>query len=100
MRTLAQILADEADQMIKSAEVIKKLIEVSKESGMYWPEIDEETGAMEGTEIIDGKRYRTVDATNGCVGCIFNGADGCNKPAVKCYGHQRTDRRSVIFKYL
>jgi hypothetical protein len=45
MRTLAQILADEADQMIKSAEVIKKMIAISKESGMYWPVIDEETGA-------------------------------------------------------
>lgn len=100
MRTLAQILADEADQIIKSAEVIKKLIEVSTESGMYWPELDPETGTFEGTEVIDGKRYRTADATNGCVGCIFNGADGCNKPSVKCYGHQRSDRRSVIFKYL
>ena len=100
MRTLAQILADEADQMIKSAEVIKKMIAISEESGMYWPKIDEETGAMEGTEIIDGKRYRTVDATNGCVGCIFNGADGCNKLSVKCYGHHRSDKRSVIFKYL
>jgi len=99
MRTLAQILADEADQIIKSAEVIKKMIAISKESGMYWPEIDEETGAMEGTEIIDGKRYRTVDATNGCVGCIFNGV-WCDKPSVKCYGHQRSDKRSVIFKYL
>ena len=99
MRTLAQILADEADQIIKSAEVIKKLIEVSKESGMYWPKIDEETGAMEGTEIIDGKRYRTVDATNGCVGCIFNGV-WCDKPSVKCCSHQRSDKRSVIFKYL
>ena len=99
MRTLAQILADEADQMIKSAEVIKKMIAISKESGMYWPEIDEETGAMEGTEIIDGKRYRTVDATNGCVGCIFNGV-WCDKPSVKCYGHQRSDKRSIIFKYL
>ena len=100
MRTLAQILADEADQMIKSAEVIKKLIEVSKESGMYWPELDPGTGTFEDTEVIDGKRYRTVDATNGCVGCIFNGADGCNKPSVKCYGHQRSDKRSIIFKYL
>jgi len=100
MRTLAQILADEADQIIKSAEVIKKLIEVSKESGMYWPELDPGTGTFEDTEVIDGKRYRTADATNGCRGCIFNGVDGCNKPAVKCYGHQRTDRRSVIFKYL
>ena len=100
MRTLAQILADEADQIIKSAEVIKKLINVSTESGMYWPELDPETGTFEGTEVIDGKRYRTADATNGCRGCIFNGADGCNKPTVKCYGHQRTDRRSVIFKYL
>ena len=99
MRTLAQILADEADQIIKSAEVIKKMIAISKESGMYWPEIEEETGAMEGTEIIDGKRYRTVDATNGCVGCIFNGV-WCDKPSVKCYGHQRSDKRSVIFKYL
>ena len=99
MRTLAQILADEADQIIESAEVIKKMIAISKESGMYWPEIDEETGAMEGTEIIDGKRYRTVDATNGCVGCIFNGV-WCDKPSVKCYGHQRSDKRSVIFKYL
>ena len=34
MRTLAQILADEADKMIKSAEVIKKMIAISKESGM------------------------------------------------------------------
>ena len=50
---------------------------------MYWPEIDEETGAMEGTEIIDGKRYQAVDATNGCVGCIFNGADGFNSGAAR-----------------
>jgi len=100
MRTLAQILADEADQIIKSAEVIKKLIEVSKESGMYWPELDPGTGTFEDTEVIDGERYRTADATNGCRGCVFNGAAGCNNPAVKCYGHQRTDHRSVIFKYL
>ena len=80
MRTLAQILADEADQMIKSAEVIKKMIAISKESGMYWPEIDEETGAMEGTEVIDGKRYRTADATNGCVGVFSTVPTGATNP--------------------
>lgn len=100
MRTLAQVLADEADQITKSAEVIKKLIAISKESGMYWPEIDEETGTIEGTEVIDGKRYRTVEATKGCVGCVFLYDENCNKPSTKCYGHQRLDRRSVIFKNL
>ena len=99
MRTLAQVLVQEADQMIKSAEAIKRMVAIAKKSGMYWPEIDENE-VIEGTEIIGEKRYRIVDATNGCVGCIFNGADGCNKPSVKCYGHQRSDKRSIIFKYL
>ena len=99
MRTLAQVLVQEADQMIKSAEAIKRMVTIAKKSGMYWPEIDENE-VIEGTEIIGEKRYRIVDATNGCVGCVFNALEGCLNPEVKCYGHQRSDRRSVIFKNL
>jgi hypothetical protein len=42
MKTLAEILADAREQAQITVEVIDKLIAESKESGTYWPELEDE----------------------------------------------------------
>jgi len=41
-KTLAEILAENTNEIIRQAEAINRLIEASKKMGTTWPEIDEE----------------------------------------------------------
>ena len=39
MKTLAEILAEDVDEIIRTANAINKLIEDSKQAGVKWPEL-------------------------------------------------------------
>jgi hypothetical protein len=40
-KTLAEILAENTDEIIRQAKAINKLIEKSKEAGIEWPELED-----------------------------------------------------------
>jgi hypothetical protein len=104
MKTLAEILAENADEIIRQAEAINKLIAESREAGTVWPELDEDMFLV-GTLLEVISEYQKVRHFL-IVGTRFyvNGTDGDYYFTASLVGDnlsvERYVRRSVVKKVL
>ena len=76
-KTLEQILAENADEIIRQAEAINRAIKASQKMGVVWPELEPNRAD-----------YKLVPATD-CRGCAFYIDEECTEnynPEFDCTG--------------
>lgn len=75
-KTLAEILAENTDEIIRQATAINKLIENSKKAGVKWPEITSDVICPHCGEVIDDEDLQDMGDI-GCPSCrkTFNVED-------------------------